>query len=74
MVKPRHSIRFIQEKCIGCVTCLRACPTRAIRVTQGKARLDDERCIDCGECFRLCPHEAIASETTSYADLKNFEA
>lgn len=74
MGKPRHSIRFIQEKCIGCVTCLRACPTQAIRIKQRKAQLNDERCIDCGECFRLCPHDAIASETTSYADLKNFDA
>ncbi len=73
MEKPRHSIRFVEEKCIGCVTCLRACPTKAIRVTNDKARLNEERCIDCGECFRLCPHDAIVSETTSYADLKKFE-
>jgi len=73
MQEQRHSIRFIEEKCIGCVTCLRACPTKAIRVINGKARVSYEKCIDCGECFRVCPHDAIASETTSYTDLEKFE-
>ncbi len=73
MQKQRHSIRFIEKKCIGCVTCIRACPTEAIRVINHKACVNYERCIDCGECFRLCPHDAIASETTSYADLEKFE-
>lgn len=73
MQKQRHSIRFIEEKCIGCVTCIRACPTKAIRVINHKACVNYERCIDCGECFRVCPHDAISSETTSYADLEKFE-
>ncbi len=73
MQKQRHSIRFIEEKCIGCVTCIRACPTKAIRVVNDKARVNYDRCIDCGECFRVCPHDAISSETTSYADLAEFD-
>ena len=73
MQEQRHSIRFDEEKCIGCITCVRACPTKAIRVIDGKARVNYDRCIDCGECFRLCPHDAISSETTSYADLEKFD-
>jgi iron only hydrogenase large subunit-like protein len=73
MEKQRHSIRFVEENCIGCVTCVKACPTKAIRVVNGKARVNYEKCIDCGECFRLCPHDAISSETTSYADLEKFD-
>jgi iron only hydrogenase large subunit-like protein len=73
MQNQRHSIRFIEENCVGCVTCIRACPTKAIRVIDGKARVKYDRCVDCGECFRLCPHQAIASDTTSYADLEKFD-
>lgn len=73
MQKRLHSIRFIEEKCIGCVTCIRACPTKAIRVIGDKARVNYDRCIDCGECFRVCPHEAIISETTPPANLKEFQ-
>lgn len=73
MQNQRHSIRFIDEKCIGCVTCIRACPTKAIRIVNDKARVNYDRCIDCGECFRVCPHDAISSETTSYADREQFD-
>jgi iron only hydrogenase large subunit-like protein len=38
------------------------CPTEAIRVRDGKARILEERCIDCGECYRKCPVSAIKVE------------
>ena len=47
-----HSVRFVPSKCKGCVTCVKACPTDAIRVRNGKAELIAARCIDCGECMR----------------------
>jgi iron only hydrogenase large subunit-like protein len=68
----RHSLNIDTAKCIGCVHCLTACPTRAIRITGGKARIIDELCIDCGECLRFCPRDAIVTRTTSFADLKTF--
>ena len=46
------------EKCTGCTTCVRHCPTEAIRINGGHAEIDTDRCIDCGECIRLCPHNA----------------
>jgi len=73
MQKQLHSIHFIEEKCVGCIRGLRACPTKAIRVKNGKAQMLEERCIDCGECFRVCHFNAIASATTSYSDLDQFE-
>lgn len=53
-----HSVRLEPEKCVGCTTCIKKCPTEAIRVRKGRARIIDERCIDCGECIRTCPHGA----------------
>jgi iron only hydrogenase large subunit-like protein len=70
--KHLHAIHVIEEKCIGCVRCMTACPTRAIRVREGKARIIDDRCIDCAECLRICPHDAIHSHTTPFDALADF--
>lgn len=39
-----------------------ACPTRAIRVRNGKAIIAANKCVDCGECYRSCPVSAIGVE------------
>jgi iron only hydrogenase large subunit-like protein len=71
--KHLHAIHITQDKCIGCVHCMAACPTKAIRVKDGKAKIIDERCIDCGECLRFCPHDAVHTHTTSFASLDAFD-
>lgn len=53
-----HSVRLDEEKCKGCIHCIKRCPTEAIRVRNGKAQIITDRCIDCGECIRVCPHHA----------------
>lgn len=69
---PGHSILFERERCVGCVDCVRACPTGAIRVRKGCAEADPELCIDCGECLRWCRHDAVRAATADPADLKRF--
>ncbi len=59
-----HSVRLNEAKCVGCTNCIKKCPTEAIRVRDGKARIAEERCIDCGECIRVCPHHARARKWT----------
>jgi len=70
--KQFHSIHITRDKCVGCVHCMAACPTKAIRVKDGKARITDDLCIDCGECLRYCPYDAVHSHTTSFAALDAF--
>ena len=58
MDKNLHTVILDADKCKGCVTCMKRCPTEAIRVRNGKASVLYERCIGCGECVRLCPYHA----------------
>ncbi len=54
----QHSVSLDPAKCKGCTHCLKHCPTEAIRIRDGLARIDPDKCIDCGECIRMCPHKA----------------
>ena len=58
MIVYKHSVSLDADKCKGCTTCLRRCPTQAIRIRDGKACINPNLCIDCGECIRHCPYKA----------------
>ncbi len=73
MAQREHSIYFDPGKCIACVACTRACPTRAIRVRDRLARLKPELCIDCGACIDACPYDAARARTSTPADLRRFK-
>ncbi len=53
-----NSVYLKEDLCMGCINCIKRCPTQAIRVRNGKAKITKEFCIDCGECIRICPHHA----------------
>jgi len=67
-----HSVRLDPDKCVGCTTCLKKCPTEAIRVRKGKAHIIDARCIDCGECIRTCPHGAKKAVSDPLSSIEGF--
>jgi len=68
-----HSVRLETDFCKGCTTCMRYCPTQAIRVQNGKAKIIGEKCIDCGECVRRCPYRAKKVLSDSFETLKNYK-
>ncbi|MGX8702751.1 [Fe-Fe] hydrogenase large subunit C-terminal domain-containing protein [Caproiciproducens sp.] len=68
-----HSVTLDKDKCMGCTNCIKRCPTEAIRVRGGKARIISERCIDCGECIRVCPHHAKKAKSDSLDMIQNFK-
>ena len=70
MEKHYHSVCLLSERCIGCVSCARYCPTEAIRIRSGKATIIESRCIDCGECIRHCPNHAKTAVTDTLVELK----
>ena len=65
MYKFYHSVRLDPDLCMGCINCIKRCPTQAIRVRNGKARINCKYCIDCGECIRVCPHHAKLTDHDS---------
>ena len=68
-----HSVVLQEDRCIGCTSCLKVCPTEAIRLKDGKARIIGEKCIDCGECIRICPNHAKNAVTDKLSVLRNFK-
>jgi iron only hydrogenase large subunit-like protein len=73
MVELTHGFKIDPAKCDGRMHCMRACPTRAIRVKKGKARVIPELCIDCGICLGVCPTGAISATTLPFAALDKFK-
>ncbi len=61
-----HSVSLDSDSCKGCTNCVKKCPTEAIRIRNGKAKIIKERCIDCGECIRTCPYHAKKAVTDNY--------
>ncbi|MEG0068996.1 NADH-quinone oxidoreductase subunit NuoF [Cetobacterium sp.] len=51
---------LINDKCVGCTACARACPVACI---EGKVKerhvIDQSRCIKCGACYSSCKFGAI---------------
>lgn len=69
----KHSVVLDYKRCRGCTTCIKSCPTEAIRVRRGKAMILADRCIDCGTCIRACPHHAIKCVSDKLDVLEKFE-
>ena len=69
----KHSVSLDASKCTGCTTCLKHCPTEAIRIKDKRAVINAERCIDCGECIRVCSQKAKKAVLDKFEAIKNFK-
>lgn len=67
-----HSVTLVRDKCLGCLNCLKRCPTDAIRIADRKAHIIPDFCIDCGECLRHCPHNARYAESDPMSMLADY--
>lgn len=68
-----HTVTLDEDKCKGCVACMKRCPTEAIRVRNGKAKIHYDRCISCGECVRICPHNAKKAVYDNLEIINNYK-
>ena len=69
MTQYKHSVSLDVSRCKGCITCLKRCPTEAIRIRNGHATIDSDLCIDCGQCIMVCPHKAKKSTNDALCDI-----
>lgn len=68
-----HSVELDVSKCTGCTSCVRHCPTEAIRIRNGHAVINEERCIDCGECIRVCPSNAKKAMCSKFEHYQHYK-
>lgn len=68
-----HAIQIVSDNCTGCTSCVKVCPTEAIRVRNGKAQIDETRCVDCGECVTICKFHAILPKSDPLDVINNFK-
>lgn len=59
---PHGQKMYTADKCIGCQSCVEACPENACELTPNGIVTDTELCIVCGICADVCPTKA--SEVT----------
>ncbi|MCK4759882.1 MAG: NADH-quinone oxidoreductase subunit NuoF [Candidatus Aminicenantes bacterium] len=51
---------ILEDKCTGCLACIKVCPQEAISGELKKVHvLDQEKCIKCGACLEACQFDAI---------------
>ncbi len=83
--KQQHNLcrpKFV-KKCLGCGTCSRSCPFKAIKMVRGKAKINLAKCSGCSICQVVCPYKCLAPKKALFDDLlaqaacagiKNFKA
>ncbi|MCP3965074.1 MAG: hypothetical protein GY750_10260 [Lentisphaerae bacterium] len=50
-----YPVFTVANECQDCCKCVRHCPSKAIRVVDGRASVMPELCVACGLCVKICP-------------------
>jgi dissimilatory sulfite reductase (desulfoviridin) alpha/beta subunit len=57
---------ILEENCIGCESCEKACKMGAITIKEEKVMIDREKCVLCGACITACRKDALRAEKIEY--------
>ncbi|VUT24099.1 MAG: 4Fe-4S ferredoxin [Candidatus Methanolliviera sp. GoM_asphalt] len=51
--------KILEERCVGCGTCVDICSYKAPYIEEEVAKIDEEKCVGCHDCVPDCPERAI---------------
>nr|WP_321497354.1 4Fe-4S binding protein [uncultured Methanolobus sp.] len=57
---------FVDENCVMCRACEKACGSSAITIENGSLYLDMDKCVSCGSCIRVCRKDAIQKKEQGF--------
>ena len=57
-IKGGIEVKWLEDKCIHCGVCEKACRTKALTEIDGKIVLNSDNCNYCGRCTKACPADA----------------
>lgn len=58
-ISPKKQIEWLQVRCMGCGTCIKACPNGALSAKPEGIIVDRSKCVACGTCIEACPTGAL---------------
>jgi len=56
-IKGGIKVKWIQDGCIKCGVCVKACRSGAVSFENGIISVDESKCNFCGRCYKACPTE-----------------
>jgi len=58
-ISSRVQTQWFNVRCLGCHTCIEACPNECLTMTDDGLFIDRARCLACGTCVDVCPSGAL---------------
>jgi heterodisulfide reductase subunit A-like polyferredoxin len=56
-------VKIDLKLCVGCGTCVKKCPHKALSLKDQHAVVNPSLCVGCGLCTDYCSQEALTIET-----------
>ncbi|WP_321430300.1 4Fe-4S binding protein [uncultured Methanolobus sp.] len=57
---------FVEENCVMCRACEKACGSSAIKIENGSLYQDMDKCVSCGSCIRACRKDAMQNQEQGF--------
>ena len=57
-ISSKPQIQWLENRCLGCSSCIKACPQRCLTKSEGIV-INRDLCTGCGDCAEACPANAM---------------